>query len=179
MEPENKGSVVNSVTKPEDIRVLVDFPKFIYTSIADQIKQADTKAVGILSIIGIVTAALLNRLSALKGSVGINHPMWVFIFAFSIIMLVLCMKSVIRVVYPRSTKGKHKNLIYFQDIASFSQEEYKSKGKSLSANEILDEVYSNTHNLAKIANSKYGALRQAMILTVITIVWTVAVLLLS
>ncbi|GEM_PF-5321971 len=60
----------------EDRKILGDFPKFIASAIADQIKQADTKAVGVLGILGIVTGALLSRLNSLKAVVGVSHPSW-------------------------------------------------------------------------------------------------------
>jgi p-aminobenzoyl-glutamate transporter AbgT len=165
-------------SKP-DPRITTDFPKFIFTSLADQIKQADTKAFGLLTIIGIVTAALVTRLNALKTSLGITHPLWIFIFSFSFVMILVSIKCVVRVVYPRAGKNTSKSMTYFRDIAAISREEYVRKGESLDAASIVRETYDNTYTLAQISNTKYKALREAIIVTVVTIAWTVCVLLFS
>ena len=163
----------------EDTKTLADFPKFITNSIADQIKQADTKAVGVLSILGIVTGALLARLNAIKIMVGISDPLWIFIFGISVVMIMLSMKAIVRVVYPRLSKKNGGNMTYFADISLSSQQEYISGMRALSTDEIISKSYLLTYNLAKIASKKYRALQQAMILTMFTIIWTIAVILLS
>ncbi len=165
--------------KKEDIKTIADFPKFISTSIADQIKQADTKAVGVLGILGIVTGGLLSRLNSIKNVSGIEDPKWIFILGFSVVMILLCMKAIVLVVYPRLSKKGSENMTYFQDIAGFSQEEYVNRGKALTTDEIITNTYITAHNLANIATKKYKALREAMILTIVTIIWTIGVLLLS
>ncbi|NQV88040.1 MAG: hypothetical protein HQ402_00600 [Parcubacteria group bacterium] len=158
----------------KDMRTLFDFAKFISTNIADQIKQADTKAVGVLGVLGIVTGALLSRLNTLKSTIGVGHSLWVFLFAFSLIMIVITLKFIIRVVYPRTSLSKKKNLLFFKDIATFSHEEYVEQASELSPQEFIRETHGNSHNLACVADAKYKALRHAMIFTVITIIWTVA-----
>ena len=163
-----------------DPKVIVEFPRFIFNCIIDQIKQADTKAVGVLSILGIITSALMSRLNALKGMLGLDHPLWVILFSVSVIMILLSMKFIIRVVYPRDSKSKDKTMIYFKDIANHSSvNEYIDKGSRLVPEDMARETYSNVYYLARIATQKYAALRQAMVLTIITLIWTIGVLLLS
>ena len=162
-----------------DPRLSSDFPKFVCTLISDQIKQADAKAIGVLSILGIVTAALLSRLGSLKGISGLMDPKWVFIFSFSVVMIVITMKFIVRVVYPRASKGGNGNMLYFKDIATQSKEDYLTRGLELNNADIIRETYADAYNLAKVADKKYAALRRAMIATTVTIIWTIAVLLLS
>lgn len=164
---------------PEDIKTLADFPKFVSTAIADQIKQADTKAVGVLGILGIVTGALLSRLNVIKSVTGVAHPLWIFIFGFSVIMILFCMKAIIRVVYPRLSKKGSDSLTYFQDISSVSRGDFVARARSLNTDQVVEQTYSNAYSLATIATKKYRALRHAMLLTGITIVWTIGVLLFS
>ncbi len=163
----------------KDSRIITDFPKFIFNTISDQIKQADTKAVGVLGILGIVTGALLSRLNTIKDHMGIYDPKWVVIFTFSTIMVVITMKFIVRVVYPRGSSSNTKNMIYYKDISLYSKDEYIKRGESLLNTDILKETYNDVYNIAGVASRKYKALRLAMLMTIITIIWTIAVLLLS
>ncbi|GEM_PF-5970718 len=95
-------------------------------------------------------------------------------------MILLSMKAILRVVYPRiSKKGGGDSMTYFQNIAGSSREEYIARGSKLTADEVIANSYMNAHDLAAVASKKYKALREAMILTIITIIWTIGVLLVS
>ena len=161
-----------------DYKVLTAFPQYIATAITDQIKQADTKALGMLGVLGVLISALLAKLNTLKSALTTSNPLWLFIFGFSAIMVLLSLKFILAVVYPRSSKTKSASLIYFKDIASANRTAYLERGESLSEAEIVRENYANAHALAGVANRKYQALKRAMICTIITLVWVVGLLLL-
>lgn len=168
--------------KPEqklDPKVATDFPKFIATSIADQIKQADTKAFGTISIIGITTAALLSRLAGLKATLDVISPVWLLLFVISIGFIFFALKAAVLVVYPRLTTSKKEDMTYFLDISSMTKEEFLSLGKSLTTEGVIEATYKNAYNLSHVAAKKYKALRKAMIFTLIALVWAIGVILFS
>ncbi len=180
MEP-NKN--INDVTRPAiDQKVATDFPKYICTSIADQIRQADTKAFGTLGIVGITTGAVLSRLSALKTSLGGINETWLILFAVSAILIIIALKKSVAVVYPRLSRPKpaeQRDKTYFLDIAEYSKEDFVSWGKNVVAEDVVEESYKNAYNLAQIAKKKYAALRHAMFATVTALVWALGILLFS
>lgn len=165
--------------KSLDPKVATDFPKYIATSITDQIKQADTKAFGTIGIIGIATSALLARLSVLKGAKGIINPVWIVLFAVSAFLILIAIKTAISVVYPRLSKPKKEDMTYFGDIASLTREEFVQWGKDLTLEGVIFETYKNAYSIAKIAEKKYHALRKAMIFTAIALIWAIAVIMFS
>jgi hypothetical protein len=162
-----------------DQKVATDFPKFIAVSIADQIKQADTKAFGTISIIGIVTAALLSRLNSLKASVGVLNDTWLILFGISAILILVALKAAVTVVYPRLSKPGKESFTYFGDISSITKDQFIEWGKGLTFDQVRDQTYINAYSLSKIADKKYKSLRRAMLATVLAIVWTLGVLLFS
>ena len=115
----------------------------------------------------------------MKAVLGSGHPLWIFIFGMSVVMILLSIKSIIRVVFPRLSKKGSDSMTYFKDISSVSKEDFISKGKSLSTEDIINESYNNAYALSVIATKKYLALREGIIITLITIVWTIGVILFS
>jgi len=179
------GILVHMEIKPKtqipvvDPRLAADFPKYLCTSIADQIKQADVKAFGTLSIIGITTAGIFSRLSALKSAAGGVNEKWLVFFAVSAFLVVLALKASITVVYPRLTKSNKQDKTYFMDIAHHTKEEFLMWGKNITTENVIEESYKNAYNLAQIAKKKYLALRKSMLFTLIALIWALAVLLFS
>lgn len=172
----------NKEVKPVvDPRVATDFPKYLSTSIADQIKQADTKAFGTLGIIGITTGAVLSRLSAIKSTMGGVDEKWLVLFTVSAILIILALKASVSVVYPRLSKSNksQKDKTYFMDIAEYTKDEFVAWGKSVVVEDVIEESYKNAYNLAQIAKKKFVALKKAMGLTLVALVWALAVLLFS
>jgi hypothetical protein len=165
--------------KSIDPKVATDFPKFISTSITDQIKQADTKAFGTLGIIGIIISALLSRLSALKAAEGVISPLWLILFGISAVLILIALKASLKVVYPRLSKPTKKDMTYFGDISGLSKEEYVEWGRNANLNTIIYESYNNVHNISLVASKKYAALQKAMISTGIALIWTVFIILFS
>ncbi len=160
-------------------KVATDFPKFIATSMADQIKQADTKAFGTLSIIGIMTAALLTRLSVIKSAHAVLSDFWIILFGISAVLIITALKSALAVVYPRMGKAEGKSLLYFKDISSFKEEEFLNWGQQVDVREIVRQTYLNAYNLARVADKKYAELQRAILFTLLALVWTLVILLLS
>ena len=155
-----------------------DFPKFTAAQIADLIKQADTKATATFYVLGITTAALLTRLTAIKTAGGITME-WMSLFTIAIVLILLAFKSIIAVIYPRFSKGERNDLVYFENIVLEQKEDYVARGMQLEEKEIAEAMYRNVYNLALIAHRKYHALRIALGLTGISIIATIVILFLS
>lgn len=155
-----------------------DFPKFIATQLADLIKQADTKATATFYVLGITAAALLARLTATKLN-NAGNVVWMGLFVIAAILILVALKTIITVIYPRLGKGSKKGFIYFKDITSQSLAEYVERGRRVSEEETVTLLYEHAHNLARISEAKFRALRYALILTGVAIVWAMFVLLLA
>lgn len=173
---------IKDVKQTIDPKVATDFPKYICTSIADQIRQADTKAFGTLGIVGITTGAVLSRLSSLKSSAGGIDDKWLILFSISAILIIFALKKSVSVVYPRLSKSNKegaRDKTYFMDIAEYSKEDFVAWGKQVTTQNVIEESYKNAYNLSKIAKKKYAALRHAMFATLVALVWALGVLLFS
>jgi hypothetical protein len=175
---------MNPETKPEvkpiiDPRVATDFPKYIATSITDQIKQADTKAFGTIGIIGISTSALLARLASIRSAKGLISHTWLVLFGISAILILIALKAAISVVYPRLSKPTGKDMTYFGDIVGLNREQFIAWGSNLTTEAVIHETYKNAYSIAKIASKKYNALRKAMLFTLVALIWTIGVILFS
>ena len=161
-----------------DTKVRADFSRFIVQNLADQIKQADTKAFGIMGVLGILTAGLLTRLNAIKSPTGVTVE-WAVLFIISACLIILALKAVIRVVYPRMSFSANDGVIYFNDILKNESKEFVRKGLALSAEETIHESYKDAYSLATIAKAKFKALRYALITVVVAFIWTMVILILS
>ena len=155
-----------------------DFPKFSAGQIANLIKQADAKAVSTLYVLGISTAALLARINAIKGGGGAS-PMWGAVFAVAVLLILVALKSIITVIYPRGGTPEKGDMTYFESIATNKKETYIKTGMALTDDAIAKALYNNTYNLAKVAHRKYHALRIALTLTGTSIVTTILILFLA
>ena len=156
----------------------MDFPKFSAGQIADLIKQADAKAVSTLYVLGISTAALLARINTVRASGGAT-PMWGAAFAVAVLLILVALKSVITVIYPRGGKPEKGDMTYFESIVANKKETYVKNGLTLTDDDIAKALDSNAYNLAKVAHSKYHALRVALALTATSIVTTILILFLA
>ncbi len=164
----------------EDSKIKHDFARFVFSTISDQIKQADTKAFGVLGILGVLTAALLSRLASIKSATGITTT-WIVLFIISALLIVFALKLVVRVVFPRlaTNKSNEKSILYFRDIINQPKAHYVQIAQSYSHEGLLTSLYQDTHNLAGIADAKFSTLRNALIMAVITFAWTITIILLS
>lgn len=155
-----------------------DFPKTVVSSLSDQIRQADTKAAGTITFLGIIGGILIREIDLLKNSLGDRSYIWFVVVIVSAVMLMLAFKAVIRVLYPRISKGSKEGMYYFKDILQNSKEEYTKKGVYMTNEGIARQLYSTSYALSKVLEAKFKALKLAMILTLIVLVWTIVVIIL-
>lgn len=164
----------------EDQKIKHDFARFAFSTLSDQIKQADTKAFGVLSIIGVLTAGLLARLNAIKSAVGLNST-WIILFIISAVLIIFTLKAVIRVIFPRLANNPlhERSILYFRDIVAQPKQHYVNLASRYTNEKLLEGLYIDVYNLSIIADAKFASLRKALILTVLTFAWTITIILLS
>ncbi len=155
-----------------------DFPKFVAGQTADLIKQADAKATSTLYVLGISTAALMARLTAVKAS-GMMTPRWTVFFAIAIFMIILAFKSIIAVIYPRLGKPAKNDLTYFESVAAMTKEAHAKEGTGMDDHDVARALHGNAWSLAQVAHRKYHALRVALAMTGVSIASTILILLLA
>jgi hypothetical protein len=155
-----------------------DFAKFSSNQIADLIKQADAKAVSTLYVLGISTAALLARINAVKAAGGPN-PAWGMTFAIAILLILISLKAVLSVIYPRGGKPEKGDMTYFESIAAQTKDAYLKNALGMTEDNIARAIHTNAYNLACVASKKYRALRVSLITTASSIVTTILILLFS
>lgn len=154
----------------------LDFFKLTSSQISDQIRQADTKAAALFGILGILTGALLNKVNSVRLPIWIDRPVSMLMILVSFLMIILTFKFIFVVIYPRYVKSKIKSLSFFSDIITFSKEEYYNNLSSLNNDKFLNVFSNNIWNLSQVAEKKYGALRRAFVLAILSMVFTITVL---
>ncbi len=152
-----------------DSKVRTDFPRQILNSVQEQIKLADTKAAWIFSVLSVGTGALITKTSRIDWNI-VNKAEAMVLIAISTILIVLAFKNIIRVIYPRITKGNSSGMIYFGDIVSQQKKDYVKKGLSIKEEEIVKQLYEQSHVLSSIAEKKFKTLKTALLLTIIAII---------
>lgn len=155
----------------------LEFPKLVTESLTTQINQADNKALGTITVLGILAGVLTTQLDKLKDTLNANY-VWMIIVAISALMLLLSFKAAIRVIYPRMSKGNKDGMYYFEDVLQHNKEEYINRGAYLTTEGVARQLYRSSYEMSKIADSKFKSLKIAIKLTVIVLIWTIAVVIL-
>ncbi len=161
--------------KDADSRTKFEFSRYVSTYLQEQIKLADTKAAWTFSFLGIGTAALTTKIAKIDWA-SVNLPLTMLFIGISIALLILAFKSTVRVIYPRLSKGNPNGMIYFEDISSQDKKNYIKKSLSITDEEITKEMVEQSYNLSSVASRKFKALRSAIIVAVITLIWIISLL---
>ncbi len=160
-------------SEDKDLKDKIDFAKFITSTSSDLIKTADTKATWAFSAIGILTGALLTKIARIDWSVSQNITT-IGLISVSLFFIFLAFTYTLFVIYPRLSKGNKEGMIYFEDIATQTLEEYKLKYSGISQKWIAEKYYAQAYNLSVIASKKFKALRVGLFHMMITIVVLIA-----
>jgi hypothetical protein len=121
-----------------------------------------------------IDTAMLGALAAIAPSpekLSITTWLWIaFGSAALIVSLGLCAKAT----FPQ-TKGPQGSLIYFGGIASRSVDAFAQAMRELTKTQYLDDLLSQCHRNAVIAQDKFARVRQALFWLVAGIVpWLAA-----
>ncbi|MBM3281654.1 MAG: hypothetical protein FJY91_02865 [Candidatus Harrisonbacteria bacterium] len=161
-----------------DRRNIIDFQKFVCQNLSDQIKQADTKAAAIISVLGLITASLLSRLSSIKVRGSLSETNMI-VYCLAAALILVSLKFAIGVIFPRISKGKSTGLLYFGDISLMRKETFVKNITKIDETQISLEYANQAHALSAIAKRKYWNLRQAFILSSIALVFTIIALIVN
>ncbi|MST04413.1 MAG: hypothetical protein EXS49_02515 [Candidatus Pacebacteria bacterium] len=153
-----------------------DLLKFISSQVSDQLRQADTKAVSIFGVLGILTGLLVNKINSLKFSEWFERPISMILIFISLFLVILSFKFALRVLYPRKSVSDKKSLSFFGDISSLKKEEYISLVSEVEEGESINILSLNVWNLSSVASKKYNALKTAFMLGIFSLIFTIIVL---
>lgn len=137
--------------------------------------MADTKAAWTFSALGVAAAALTNKLIKTDWS-SIPKTQGMLFLGIAIILFVASFKELVGVIFPRLSKGNTSGTTYFKDILTQSPQSYTQKIEKYTDKEITAALSSQAHTLSTIADKKYKLLRLAMISSLLTIIWTIFLL---
>lgn len=158
----------------KDLKDKIDLAKYTASTSSDLIKTADTKATWAFSAIGILTGALLTKIAKIDWSVK-QDMFTIGLISISLLFIILAFTYTLFVIYPRLSKGNKSGIVYFEDIATQSYEEFSSKYVTISQKEISEKYYAQAYNLSVVASKKFKALRIGlfhMMITILTIMAT-------
>lgn len=160
----------------KDMRSKLDFARFICQNLSDQIRQADTKAAAVFSVLGIMTAGLLSRITNIKVRLTDWPIESLVIYGIAGLLLIISLKSAIAIIFPRLSKGKKESLIFFGDIVNFKKKDYEERVLKIDDEKIVLQYSNQAAALSAIALKKFTHLRQAFILTAVTLAWVIFIL---
>lgn len=132
----------------------------------DWIASSDQKIGIIMIVLGTATAYLSNKVGEIiKIFAGAKLGFWEFIVAFSITIYVfLIIKSgyfIFRALYP-DIKTRSNSLFFFGSIASQNKEDFKRQIKSLTKEQVIDNLNDQTHIISELALFKFEKVKRAM-----------------
>ncbi|MGV8142111.1 MAG: Pycsar system effector family protein [Candidatus Pacearchaeota archaeon] len=162
-----------NISEEKDLKDKIEFAKYIASASSDLIKTADTKATWAFSAIGILTGALLTKIAKIDWSIS-QDIFTIGLISVSLLFIFLAFTYTLFVIYPRLSKGSKEGIIYFEDIATQTLDEYKSKYLLINQKWIAEKYYTQAYNLSVIASSKFKALRVGLFHMMITIVTLIA-----
>ncbi|MEK6918424.1 MAG: Pycsar system effector family protein [Nanoarchaeota archaeon] len=153
-----------------DSKTRFEFAKFVATNTQEQIKLADSKAVWVFSVLGLLTAVLTNVLTKFNFAELMKPKVMIF-GGVAIISLIIAFKHIILVIYPRLTQGNKEGVIYFRDILASTKEEYSQRAMAINEETMIKKMYEQSHALASISEKKFSSLRIAIISCMFALGW--------
>lgn len=153
----------------EDFKEKNDFLKSVLSTGIEQIKIVDTRAMAVFGAVGVITGAFLTKVAKIDWNMP-HSPYALPMISISLLFIILAFKYTIHVIYPRTISGDKKGLIYFQDIALQTKEEYLANLKSANSEELFKNYAMRAYMLAVNNRKKFRALRVGIIHMLITLV---------
>lgn len=128
------------------------------------VQAADSKVAPLFAI----NLAMLGLLAALFKE-NRSWSAWEILFSVAATLpLLLSVLTVLLVLFPR-LDGPKESSIFFGGIAKQDAGRFNKRQLTLSKKDYCNDLLNQTYRNAEIANQKYGNLKQAYILTVISI----------
>lgn len=144
------------------------------------VRYADTKAAPVLGVQLALLGTLAARLESLQVAFIVNQSSSARVFILlSVVLYLACLSVAIAFaalvyvpVYPRT----RRSVVFFEDIASMTYDEFRTRSKELTPDAIEDQLLDQVFRVSRIASVKMGRVTWAFIFTVPTIILWVFIL---
>ncbi|OKL38235.1 Pycsar system effector family protein [Domibacillus mangrovi] len=133
----------------------VDFIKHHHNYLIDQIKFADVKAAGLITVNGLIINLLFKKISS-----DIYETIH-FFSLFGCLMLLLAIVFSLLVVFPRTNAKAPKGLIFWDNITAMSKDAYIKEMKEISLDDLAEKMTEQNYFLANTAKRKFSVLKRA------------------
>ncbi len=142
------------------------------------IRLADAKAAPVLVLQVALVGTLVARIDKLQsiafGENGNGEQAALIFIAALYVLLVLAAGGMAAWVYKPRHGKTGSSLIYFEDIAANSLDDFRRKAKVVSEEDIEDQLLQQIHTVSQIASSKMRKVDCAFVLSGLTVVlWLV------
>lgn len=135
----------------------IGFIKHHHDYLNDYIKFADAKALGVITINGLVMKMVYDHLTN-----NFNETKY-FLLLIGFILLALGIVFSALVVLPRTSNKEKRGLIFWDNVSSFERDDYIKEIKNISDEELFEKVVEQNYFLALTAAKKYSVLRLAFL----------------
>lgn len=129
------------------------------------INAADSKISTILAI----DTSMLAIFAALASQLKTWSTRLIIHAVFTLILLLISLVFLCVSAFPR-TRGPKKSLLYFGSIANMKFGDYLDHGKKITPEIYIEDLASQCHRNAEIADLKYKYIKLAMLFLFITII---------
>ena len=167
----------------EQEKIYFEMVTKVYTSVQEQIRFADTKAVFVAAFNAILIGFIATNLSTIKdiykGTHDLNTCIWLVVLSFaSGIPTAVSIGYVILAVRPRLGKNTHRSRIFFGHIArdyDLDGARYRNDAHAMGQNEWADDFGCQIVESASIAQEKHSNVRASMTCSFVSFVALVVV----
>lgn len=138
-----------------------EFVKHHHDYLNNYIKFADAKALGVITINGLVMKMvygyLTNNMNDTKS----------FILLSGFVLLIIGIVLSVLVVFPRTTNKRVSGLIFWENVNCFEKSEYIDQINSISEQKLFNKMVEQNYYLAKTVTRKYSILRKAFLFSLL------------
>ncbi|MBE2919861.1 hypothetical protein HPK02_13855 [Anoxybacillus flavithermus] len=138
-----------------------DFVKQHHSYLNDYIKFADAKALGVITINGLLVKLVFKYLS--NDFSETKH----FLLLMGAILLLLGIFFAIYMVFPRTGYSNDQGLIFWENVVAMNRENFINSVKEISEKELFEKLIEQNYFLAQTSSKKYSILRKAFVFSFI------------
>lgn len=142
------------------------------TRFDEYIERADNKANFILTICGVLLVAVLfqSKDLVLQNDNQLIKNIVFFVSSGISISLIISIYFSLMVIIPRTPCGSYTSLFYFEDVKSLKNNDFYSKLKSMSEEDMFKDFGKQVNQLAIICSKKMNKIKNAYNSLIIAII---------
>lgn len=142
----------------------VEFANLALDRFSDWVRFADAKAGAVMVVLGVALSDLLARAGSLADAWQAKSLLgWIATVAFwlACALAALTLSCVVSALFPRVTP-REESLAYFGDVAKYEDAgKYRKALLDLPPDRLVDHIFTQAFDLARIARTKFERLRFA------------------